>query len=146
MTLLTKCERPRIPSRTVLDGLETGSHRQIFTRPVASRKWCLFCSGHSEEISAEARNLKRIIPLFSLPSLELTLSESKTLYFTWNYWVELLVYHRLKVFSIIFTPTSGFPSGSVVKNLLANAGDTGDTGLIPRLGRSTGGGNGNPLQ
>ena len=34
----------------------------------------------------------------------------------------------------------------MVKNLLANTGDTGDTGLIPRLGRSTGGGNGNPLQ
>ena len=34
----------------------------------------------------------------------------------------------------------------VVKNPLANAGDTGDSGLIPGLGRSSGGGNGNPLQ
>ena len=34
----------------------------------------------------------------------------------------------------------------MVKNLLANAGDTGDEGLIPDLGRSLGGGNGNPLQ
>ena len=34
----------------------------------------------------------------------------------------------------------------MVKNLLANAGDTGDPGLIPRLGRSPGEGNGNPLQ
>ena len=34
----------------------------------------------------------------------------------------------------------------MVKNLLANAGDTGVTGLIPGLERSTGGGNGNPLQ
>ena len=33
----------------------------------------------------------------------------------------------------------------VVKNLSANAGDTGDTGSIPGLGRSPGGGNGNPL-
>ena len=33
----------------------------------------------------------------------------------------------------------------VVKNLPANAGDAGDTGLIPRLGRSPGEGNGNPL-
>ena len=74
MTLLTKCERPRIPSRTVLDGLETGSHRQIFTRPVASRKWCLFCLGHSEEISAEARNLKRIIFGMSEISVKVALS------------------------------------------------------------------------
>ena len=33
----------------------------------------------------------------------------------------------------------------VVKNLPANAGGTGDTGLIPGLGRSPGAGNGNPL-
>ena len=33
----------------------------------------------------------------------------------------------------------------VVKNLPANAGDTGDTGSIPESGRSSGGGNGNPL-
>ena len=37
----------------------------------------------------------------------------------------------------------GFPVGSVVKNLPANAGDA---GLIPRSGRSPGEGNGNPLQ
>ena len=40
----------------------------------------------------------------------------------------------------------GFPSGAVVKNLPANAGDTGDVGLIPGLGRSPGGGHSNPLQ
>jgi len=48
----------------------------------------------------------------------------------------------------------GFPGGStgasqvalVVKNLLAKAGDSRDSGLIPGLGRSTGGGNGTPLQ
>ena len=34
----------------------------------------------------------------------------------------------------------------VVKNLPANAGEVRDTGLIPRLGRSLGGGHGNPLQ
>ena len=37
----------------------------------------------------------------------------------------------------------GFPGGSVVKNLPANAGDAGP---IPGSGRSSGGGNGNPLQ
>ena len=39
-----------------------------------------------------------------------------------------------------------FPGGSVVKNLPANAGATGDAGSIPGWGRSPGGGNGNPLQ
>ena len=35
----------------------------------------------------------------------------------------------------------------VVKNLLANAGDTGDAGLmLPESGRFPGVGNGNPLQ
>ena len=33
-----------------------------------------------------------------------------------------------------------------IKNLPANAGDERDTGLIPELGRSLGGGHGNPLQ
>ena len=40
----------------------------------------------------------------------------------------------------------GSPCGLVVKNLPANAEDTGDVGFIPELGRSLGGGNGNPLQ
>ena len=34
----------------------------------------------------------------------------------------------------------------MVKNLPANAGDTGDMGLIPGSGRSPGGGHGNLLQ
>ena len=34
----------------------------------------------------------------------------------------------------------------VVKNLTANAGNIRDTGLIPGLGRSPGGGHGNPFQ
>ena len=34
----------------------------------------------------------------------------------------------------------------MVKNTTANAGDSGDRGSIPGLGRSSGGGNGNPLQ
>ena len=40
----------------------------------------------------------------------------------------------------------GFPSGSVVKNHPANAGDAEDANLIPRSGRSPGEANGNPLQ
>ena len=41
---------------------------------------------------------------------------------------------------------SSFQGGSVVKNPPARAGDRRDAGLIPVLGRSPGGGNGNPLQ
>ena len=37
----------------------------------------------------------------------------------------------------------GFPGGSVIKNLLASAGDA---GLTPGLGKSPGEGNMNPLQ
>ena len=40
----------------------------------------------------------------------------------------------------------GFTPGTVVKNLSANAEDTGDTSLIPGSGRSPGEGDGNPLQ
>ena len=40
----------------------------------------------------------------------------------------------------------GFLGESVVKNLpVVNAGDVRDLGSIPGLGRSPGGGNGNPL-
>ena len=47
-------------------------------------------------------------------------------------------------FSFVYSVLNkGFPGGSVVKNLLVNAGDA---GLIPGLGRSPGEGNGNPLQ
>ena len=41
---------------------------------------------------------------------------------------------------------NGLPRGSVVKNLLANAGTTGGMGWIPGPGRSPGEGNGNALQ
>ena len=40
----------------------------------------------------------------------------------------------------------GFPGGSGVKNPPADVGDAGDAGSVLGLGRSPGGGNGNPLQ
>ena len=40
----------------------------------------------------------------------------------------------------------GFPTGAMVKNPSASAGDARDTGSIPGLGRSPGVGNGDPLQ
>ena len=64
--------------------------------------------------------------------------------------------HSLRAVYTYSTPTisylaasmfaKGFRSGSVVKNPPANAGDAGDTGSVPGLGRSSGGGSGNPLQ
>ena len=47
----------------------------------------------------------------------------------------LLFYNSLKI--------TGFPGGSVVKNLPTNAGDSSS---IPGSGRSPGEGNGSPLQ
>ena len=41
---------------------------------------------------------------------------------------------------------TGFSGGRVVKNPPANAGDARDVGSIPGLGRSSGGGHGNPFQ
>ena len=42
--------------------------------------------------------------------------------------------------------TGAFQAVSVVKTPPANAGDTGDVGLIPGSGKSPGGGNGNLFQ
>ena len=41
---------------------------------------------------------------------------------------------------------TGFPGGSVVKNMPANAGDARDSGSLPWVRKSPGGGNGNLLQ
>ena len=54
-----------------------------------------------------------------------------------------VLYFKPKYIGQCVTHTLGFPNGSVIMNLLANAVDV---GLIPRLGRSPGEGNGNPLQ
>ena len=52
-----------------------------------------------------------------------------------NQWILILI--------LLSNGAWGFPAGSVVKNLPANAGDSGS---IPGSGRSPGEGNGNPLQ
>ena len=46
----------------------------------------------------------------------------------------------------MFLPKSGLPWRLDGKDSTCNAGDAGDMGLTPGLGRSPGGGNGNPLQ
>ena len=55
-----------------------------------------------------------------------------------------LLFNMLSSLVIAFLPRNKC-LGSVVKNPLAKAGDTGDMGSIPGLGRSPGEGNGNPL-
>ena len=60
----------------------------------------------------------------------------------------MLIYHSedlkaFKNYAKSTLPVWGFPGASVVKNLPANAGDT---GLIPGSERSPGEGNGDPLQ
>ena len=55
----------------------------------------------------------------------------------------------MKTFTYLYLSTKKekvFSGGSVVKNPTANAGDVGDAGLIPGLGRYPGGGNDNQLQ
>ena len=49
-------------------------------------------------------------------------------------------------FNVFHMVLTDCPGDSVIKNLLANAGDTEDTGSVPGSGRSSGGGNSNPLQ
>ena len=49
-------------------------------------------------------------------------------------------------FGIVHVLVGGFPDGSAIKNLPADARDTGDTGSVPGLGRFPRVGNGNTLQ
>ena len=53
---------------------------------------------------------------------------------------------KMSVFKDIPTEAPGFPNGSVLKESTCNAGDAGEAGLIPGLGRSPGGGNNYSLQ
>ena len=54
--------------------------------------------------------------------------------------------HNINNWSVFYITTRGFPGVSLVKNLPASAGDTGDTSSIPGSERFPGGGSGNPLQ
>ena len=46
----------------------------------------------------------------------------------------------------VYVHVTGLPQWLSGKESAYNAGESGDSGLIPRSGRSPGGGNGNPLQ
>ena len=59
----------------------------------------------------------------------------------WEAWL-----YQVLEFIIVPHFSRDFPGGSVIKNLPANAGDSGDAVSIPGSGISPERGNGNPLQ
>ena len=64
----------------------------------------------------------------------------------WNYPQYFVTIYKRKESEKKIYIYIGFLVGLVMKNLPANAGDTGDVGPISGSGKSPGGGNGNPLQ
>ena len=81
------------------------------------------------------RGRQSLALLFVLPSVQLTRAA--------------LLSKRKRYINVYFNylhAYQGFPDGLVIKNPPVDAGDTRDAGSIPELGRSPGGGRGNPLQ
>ena len=68
------------------------------------------------------------------------------LWSTFTYVVSYSPHDSLVSYSFYLRNERGFPGGTVLKNLPANAGDTRDTRSISGLGRSPGVGNGNLLR
>ena len=59
--------------------------------------------------------------------------------------VPIFFFNKFNKFDLLGNDRS-FPQWLSSKESACNAGDAGDVGLIPRLGRSPGGGHGNPFQ
>ena len=59
--------------------------------------------------------------------------------------VPIFFFNKFNKFDLLGNDRS-FPQWLNSKESACNAGDAGDVGLIPRLGRSPGGGHGNPFQ
>ena len=66
-----------------------------------------------------------------------------TAFFTQSHTLNISIWFY---FPVCYHTSGDFPGGTVVKNSLANAGDTRDSGSIPGLGRSPGVGKGNSIQ
>ena len=88
------------------------------------------------------------LPRCSVPGISLArILEWVAISFSWvhiyilHIHIYMYIYIEMHIYCI-----QGFPGGSVVKNLPANAGASGVMGLIPGLRRSPGVGNGNSLQ
>ena len=60
-------------------------------------------------------------------------------------WLIYTIRYNFKKEIDLYSDRKGFPGGSVVKNLPANAEDAGNLGSIPESGRSPEEGHGNPL-
>ena len=61
-------------------------------------------------------------------------------------WLIYTIRYNFKKEIDLYSDRKGFPGGSVVKNLPANAEDAGNLGSIPESGRFPGGGHGNSVQ
>ena len=89
---------------------------------------------------------------FLLAIFQLTNTFSAALILLWNPFIKFSIWgiYFFHFWNLNFIHTHTYIWASyvalVVKNLLANAGDIRDAGLIPELGRFPGGGHGNPLQ
>ena len=57
-----------------------------------------------------------------------------------------MILHQVLELRCVSTKERASQEALVIKNLSANPGNIRDTGLVPGLGRSPGGGHGNPLQ
>ena len=77
-----------------------------------------------------------------VPSLVYYKGETWKLFTWWNISVEWADANSI----VIYFSLQASQVALVIKNPSANAGGIRDTGSIPRLGRSPGGGHGNPLQ
>ena len=60
--------------------------------------------------------------------------------------VSITELYKILTFAMLHENTPAYQVVLVVKNLSADAGDVRDMGSIPGLGRSPGGGHGNPFQ
>ena len=60
-------------------------------------------------------------------------------------WPKFHLFSWIKLDLVLLTWLRGLPGSTMVKTLPANAGDSGDSGSIPGVGRSPRGGNGNPF-
>ena len=98
---------------------------------------------HAEWMTLIFKDLQRKIKEYGLFSLCWVLHYYLLLLLGTSVWVSVpfLFYFNRKILMMFITELLGFPGGSVVNNLPANAGDTGS---IAGLGRSPGKGNGNP--
>ena len=124
---------PVSPSKTI-------SSRRTGTLPLgisAPHGHCCACHKISQCLLSEFR------PDFFKPREDSSCCSN----YDWGFWK--LTSSWQKGLGIVTWPPSlpqGLSAGAVVKNPPASAGDAGDVGLIPGLGRSPGEGNGSPLQ